>query len=121
MEQTDSCMLKRSMLVLDAIRKASSETIPGQQIMAFLYVATHEGCSVKDIATYLRMSPATASRTTAALSTRNAVTKKNGYGLIHMEYDKIERRRKRLTLSEKGQQLVKLITQPSPSAANEPL
>ncbi len=75
--------------------------IQAQTALVLFYVATHNGCSVGDIADENNMSYASASRNVAALSAWHRLGK-SGMGYLTAEEDPAERRRKQVTLTAKG-------------------
>lgn len=79
--------------------------MPTQMVMTFLFIAQHEGCSVREIEGALGISQSSASRNAAALGNLTAF-KKPGYGLVEAKADPMELRRKILRLTPKGKMLM---------------
>jgi DNA-binding MarR family transcriptional regulator len=77
------------------------EDLQLQTARVLFYVASHEGCSVGDIAEAADMSYASASRNVAALSDWHRL-RRPGLGLVEATEDPMERRRKRVVLTTKG-------------------
>lgn len=76
-----------------------------QHVLALLVIARKPGCSPGDLMTELETSSASAARIVARLSTWETPTIK-GYGLIEVEMDMADRRRRLLWLTPAGQKLV---------------
>lgn len=85
---------------IGVFRSEDSE-MPVQQMLVFLYVATNEGCTQRDILTALEMASSTASRNIAALSPIHRLGKP-GLGLITWVEAAEDRRAKLLFLTPKG-------------------
>lgn len=96
--------------VVDEIRSYTSDTLPSQQMAAFLFIARNDGCRLADLADYLDMSQAATSRTVSALGERKITAgKKPGYKLVESREDPFERRRKNLHLTKQGHNLASRI------------
>ena len=95
------------MVALEQFR-AINPSIPVQQVQTFLYVCEHqddpEGVSIKDIATALGFSHASASRNVAAFSdwTRH---RREGPALLAAHEDMMHRSHKKVFLTEQGERL----------------
>lgn len=104
--------LQKALAVVEAIRHEAGDTMPSQQIAAFLYVAASGGCSMAALAEFLGMAQSTASRTVTTLGPRHATSRtRPGYDLIVAEEDPRERRRKNLRLTAKGQKLASRLSE----------
>ncbi|NJB67233.1 DNA-binding MarR family transcriptional regulator [Desulfobaculum xiamenense] len=99
--------LQKALAIVEAIRHETGvDTMPSQQIAAFLYVAASGGCSMAALAEFLGMAQSTASRTVTTLGPRHATNRgRPGYDLIVAEEDPRERRRKNLRLTPRGKAL----------------
>lgn len=76
--------------------------------MAFLVIGEHDGeITVSEVADAIDVSVPTASRYIASLSTSLNRHKVEGFGLIEMHEDVMERRRKLLRLTVKGRLFLK--------------
>jgi len=99
--------INRLLIALEQFR-AINPNMPVQQVQTFLYVCKHEqdegGCNVRDLATALDYSLASASRNIAAFSevTRH---KKQGPNLLEAREDFYNRAYKRISLTEGGRRL----------------
>jgi DNA-binding MarR family transcriptional regulator len=78
--------------------------MPIQMAAVFLYVAMHDGCTMKQIAEVLGLSQASASRNCQALG-KYQKQGKLGYDLVETVDDPAERRRKIVKLTRKGKRL----------------
>lgn len=99
---------QRLSLVLRAARKADPD-VPVTTIAALVYISDHQGCSVQDLETALDVQSSTSSRIVARLSDvgRNGPSGKvPGLGLISIEQDHTDRRRRNLFLTAKGTRMV---------------
>ena len=88
---------------LETFRALDAE-IPPQTIGTFLYVATHDGCLMKDLADSLGVAQSTMSRNVAMLDRINR-HHEPGLDLVRAIEDPVERRRKIVRLTPKGRQL----------------
>lgn len=104
--------LDAALKVVDAVRRVCEDTMPSQQLAAFLFIAKNDGCSMADLAEYMDQAQSSISRAAAALSVHNTLSrnKKKGYGLVKAEEDPRERRRKLLKLTPKGRKLAEEIS-----------
>ena len=84
--------------------------MPSQSAALFLYSAIYPGCTMTDLQTNLGMSQASCSRNVSALSEWHRL-EKPGLGLIVAAPDPMERRRKIVRLTEKGEQLAIALTE----------
>nr|WP_029766628.1 winged helix DNA-binding protein [Pseudomonas sp. P818] len=84
--------------------------MPAQSIALFLYSAIYPGCTMMDLQKNLAMTQASCSRNVAALSEWHRL-EKPGHGLIVATPDPMERRRKIVRLTEKGEQLALSLTE----------
>lgn len=84
--------------------------MPSQSAALFLYSAIYPGCTMTDLQTNLGMSQASCSRNVSALSEWHRL-EKPGLGLIVATPDPMERRRKIVRLTEKGEQLAIALTE----------
>lgn len=88
---------------IEEFRRFDAE-IPTQTVNTFLYVATHEGCTMKDVADALGVAQSTMSRNVATLDRINR-HHQPGLDLVRAVEDPAERRRKIISLTPKGRQL----------------
>jgi DNA-binding MarR family transcriptional regulator len=103
LQSGDTRYLWQLFKAIEEFRKVDSE-IPSQTINTFLYVATHEGCTMKDIEDALGVAQSTMSRNIASLDKINR-HHQPGLGFVRAVEDPAERRRKIVTLTPKGKQL----------------
>jgi DNA-binding MarR family transcriptional regulator len=78
----------------DAIR---SDNISPVQFEILLYVDSSSPCSISDVAQFMVVDKSTSSRVLRGIEER---------GLITVEFDEVDRRRRRIFLTEDGQALV---------------
>ncbi len=76
-------------------------------MLAFLYIAGNEGCSMTELADALKVSPVSAGRNAVHLCTK--YNGKTGYGLVDIEVDLTDTKKRRLHLSTKGLSFLKRI------------
>jgi len=89
--------------VLEALRTLDPD-LPIQYALSFLTIAQNEGLSIRDLSERLGIAQSSASRNVAALSKWHSFGKA-GHDLIQAEEDPRERRRKIITLTDKGRAL----------------
>lgn len=89
---------------IEEFRKLDPE-IPSQTVNTYLYVASHEGCTMKDIAEALGVAQSTMSRNISTLDKINR-HHQPGLNLVNAVEDPNERRRKIVTLTPRGRQLM---------------
>ena len=99
--------IERLLKVMEAIRLLDRE-MPASVVSCFLYVASHNDCHKQALEQDLTMKTSSTSRNTDWLSKYHRL-KKPGLDLIIKEADPFNRRRQTLKLSQKGEQLAKLI------------
>ena len=90
--------------------RAVDPEMPSQSAALFLYSAIYPSCTMTDLQTNLGMSQASCSRNVSALSEWHRL-EKPGLGLIVATPDPMERRRKIVQLTDKGQQLAVSLTE----------
>ena len=95
--------LNKLLLAVEEFRKIDPQ-FPPQMAATFIFICSHDGCSVKDIERGLGMSQSSASRNAAALSA-NHRTGKTGYGLIEVRADPHDARYKLLHLTPQGKRI----------------
>ena len=81
-----------------------------QGVALFLYSAIYPGCTMTDLQRNLGMTQASCSRNVSAFSEWHRLDKP-GHGLLAATPDPMERRRKIVQLTEKGQQLAVSLTE----------
>lgn len=81
------------------------ETMPIQLARTFLFIATHEGCSLTDVMKRTGWAQSTLSRHLLDLGKRNR-NKQPGLNLIKSEKDPMELRKNVYTLTPRGRTLV---------------
>jgi len=86
--------------VLEAFRKLDPD-LPIQYALSFMTIAQNEGISIGELAERLGIAQSSASRNVAALSRWHSFGKA-GLDLVQAQEDPRERRRKIVTLTEKG-------------------
>jgi DNA-binding MarR family transcriptional regulator len=84
--------------------------MPIQSAALFLYSAIYPGCTMTDLQTSLGISQASCSRNVSALSEWHRL-EKPGHGLLSATPDPMERRRKIVQLTGKGEQLASSLTE----------
>lgn len=95
------------MLIMQEFRLLDRE-ITAQLIVTFLYVSSHNPCHKQALEEELGFSTASASRNVDWLSHRHRLSKP-GLGMVMKERDPSNLRRYILSLTPKGEQLVKTI------------
>lgn len=91
--------------VLGAFRVLDPD-LPIQYALSFLTIAQNEGMSIRDLSERLGIAQSSASRNVAALSKWHSFGKA-GHDLVQAEEDPRERRRKIITLTDKGRTLAR--------------
>ena len=89
--------------VLEALRTLDPD-LPIQYALSFLTIAQNEGLSIRDLSERLGIAQSSASRNVAALSKWHSFGKA-GHDLVQAEEDPRERRRKIITLTDRGRGL----------------
>ena len=92
------------MHVLEEFRKLDPD-LPIQYALSFLTLAQNEGMSMRELAERLGIAQSSASRNVAALSKWHSFGKP-GLDLVQAEEDPRERRRKIISLTPKGHELI---------------
>jgi len=92
------------MRVLEEFRKLDPD-LPIQYALSFLTLAENEGMSMRELAERLGIAQSSASRNVAALSKWHSFGKP-GLDLVQAEEDPRERRRKIISLTPKGHELI---------------
>jgi len=95
--------MQRALNIVEEFRKLQSD-LPLQIASLFTYIAANPGISMKELQEQTNTAQSTCSRSVAALSEWQN-HEKPGFGLIWMEEDPEERRRKLVHLTEKGEKL----------------
>lgn len=90
--------------------RAVDPEMPSQSAALFLYSAIYPGCTMTDLQTNLGMTQSSCSRNVSALSEWHRL-EKPGLGLIVATPDPMERRRKIVRLTDKGEQLAVSLTE----------
>lgn len=93
---------------LRVARKADPD-VPVSTIAALVYIADHQGCSVQDLEGALDVQSSTSSRIVARLPNigrNDPRSRVPGLGLISIEQDAQDRRKRNLFLTPKGVKLV---------------
>jgi DNA-binding MarR family transcriptional regulator len=93
--------------IVEEFRKVDP-TMPIQTKAAFLFIAQNPGCSTNEVGQHLGLSPASASRNVSALLkdrvSHGEIVK--GYALAEQHVDPHNRRRRIITLTRPGKELV---------------
>ena len=105
--QCTDAQIERLLKAMDLLRLMDRE-MPAQVISCFLYVASHKNCHKQAMEEYLEISVASGSRNSDWLSKKHRLGKA-GLDLIVKEPDPSNRRRLQLTLTPKGESLIKQI------------
>lgn len=90
--------------VLEELRTLDPD-MPIQYALSFLTLSRHEGLSIRDLAERLGIAQSSASRNVAALSEWHSF-RKPGHDLVQAKEDPRERRRKIVTLTDRGRDLL---------------
>ena len=90
--------------VLEAFRKLDPD-LPIQYALSFMTIAQTEGISIGELAERLGIAQSSASRNVAALSRWHSFGKA-GLDLVQAQEDPRERRRKIVTLTDKGREFL---------------
>ena len=107
--------------VLEAFRRLDPD-LPIQYALSFMTIARNEGLSIGELAERLGIAQSSASRNVAALSRWHSFGKA-GLDLVQAQEDPRERRRKIVTLTEKGRAFLeelRAIVNPPGGHATEP-
>ncbi|MFD2261621.1 MarR family winged helix-turn-helix transcriptional regulator [Lacibacterium aquatile] len=108
------------MRVLEEFRKLDPD-LPIQYALSFLTLASNEGLSLGELASRLDIAQSSASRNVAALSAWHSFGKP-GLDLVEAKEDPRERRRKLVTLTPKGHELIErlrdILSPPAPLKAS---
>ena len=94
--------------LLSAVLRNVNATISIQQVHTLILVALHEGSSVTEIARMSGFKLPTVSRNLLDLGMRNR-KREPGYGLVETEVDPMELRKKSVTLTPKGREVIRQI------------
>ncbi len=100
--------LRMLQLVMNALRVVD-DAMPVQTFSVFLEVARRDGIGVSEVAGKVGVSQSSASRNVAALSDRHWL-KRPGLGLVTLEMNPEDIRRKIVALTPKGIKLVKQLS-----------
>ncbi|WP_029010868.1 winged helix-turn-helix transcriptional regulator [Azospirillum halopraeferens] len=107
--------------VLEAFRTLDPD-LPIQYALSFLTIAQNEGISIGELAERLGIAQSSASRNVAALSRWHSFGKA-GLDLVQAQEDPRERRRKIVTLTDRGQAFVAdlrgIVSTPAPEKKAE--
>lgn len=105
----DKLAVRRLARCIAELRAIHSE-VPTQTIHVLLEVAIQPDITMGELVKKTRLSQASCSRNVALLSNREAEGDvKAGLGLVESEEDPVERRRKIVRLTPKGQELIALL------------
>ena len=102
-ELTDPCLAK--VLKISELFRQLDLEVPGQLVSVFCFIASHNPCHQQAIQEALGLSANSASRNTDWLSKYHRLGKP-GLDLVVKKEDPLNRRRKIVTLTPKGEQLV---------------
>lgn len=110
--------------VLEAFRTLDPD-LPIQYALSFITIAQNEGMSIGELAERLGIAQSSASRNVAALSRWHSFGKA-GFDLVQAQEDPRERRRKVVTLTDKGRGFIDSLRSivgepPKPQATPEPI
>jgi len=93
---------------IELFREMNPE-FPPQTMLAFLFIADNEGCTMSELADALRVSRPAAGRNAVLLCTK--YNGKTGFGLVDIEVDLTDTKQRTLHLSSKGQTFLKRLNQ----------
>lgn len=96
--------IDRLIEVLEEFRRLDPD-MPIQYALSFLTIARNEGISIRELAERLDVAQSSASRNVAALSEWHSF-RKPGHDLVTSREDPRERRRKIVTLTARGRELL---------------
>ncbi|HET8727699.1 MAG TPA: MarR family transcriptional regulator [Alphaproteobacteria bacterium] len=96
--------IDRLIEVLEEFRRLDPD-MPIQYALSFLTLARHEGLSIRELAERLDIAQSSASRNVAALGEWHSF-RKPGHDLVQAKEDPRERRRKIVTVTERGRDLL---------------
>lgn len=88
------------------VARGVDPVMPSHHLIALLYISRHPGCSQGDLVEHLDTTTASAARICSRLSSWER-PRSPGLGLIDVEVDIEDRRRRNLWLTTKGQKVVK--------------
>lgn len=100
--------LIRLFKALEVLRVSESGELPLQLAATFLWVAAHPGCLQQDLPEVVTVSPASISRCLDWLGETHR-SGKPGLNLIRRERDDLDKKRWRVYLTPKGEQMARLI------------
>jgi len=108
--------------VLEAFRTLDPD-LPIQYALSFITIAQNEGMSIGELAERLGIAQSSASRNVAALSRWHSFGKA-GFDLVQAQEDPRERRRKVVTLTDKGRGFIEslrsIVGEPPKPHSGEP-
>lgn len=104
-ERSEKATLRTWIEMLQRVRREIGD-IPVQMLATLLEAAVEEDLSIQDIELKLKMTKAAASRNVMALTQLNA-RREEGYGLLLTREDGLDRRRKLVALTSRGERVVK--------------
>tara|TARA_Y100001963_G_scaffold12140_1_gene15316 strand:- start:46 stop:402 length:357 start_codon:yes stop_codon:yes gene_type:complete len=105
--QLTDLKIEKLLKVINLLRLYDRE-IPAQVIATLLYVGSHNECHKQALEEELNFTTASSSRNTDWLSKQHRLNKP-GLNLITKEVDQTNKRRQLLTLTKKGEDLMKQI------------
>lgn len=111
MEQNLKSVIRKFAYVIDELRKLDPE-MPAQRIAVYLTIAMREGISVIEMSNLTGQSTSSATRNLQSLGTDKVVGKrlgKNGVGLVRLEDDPVDGRKKSCYLTPSGSALLQKI------------
>jgi len=106
--QLERPSLHRMYLAFEVLRGYERE-FPGQLVVTFLYICTHNGCRQEELMQGTSMSSSSVSRNVTWLGPKHRLKDREGLKWIYREVDPIDPKRFRLYLTRKGEQIAQLL------------
>jgi len=106
MQQTK--LLHQYWKALEQLRSVDPE-MPLQRASTFIYIATHEGCTIKSISDALGVVASTTNRNVRALGKTHR-SGKGGHGLVISDVDPVDPRRLLFSLTPQGKRIATAIS-----------
>ena len=102
--------LHKLVMALEEFRKFDRE-IPIQTMLIFLHIARRESVTMAELASWVDLSQASVSRSVGVLSDNHWQKGKQPFGLIKLEVDIMDTRKKIASISPKGRRVAATLEQ----------